>query len=677
MKTLLLFFGLSPVAGAYAQDTLHGNLDEAVVEAFSSHVLWKAAPASVAVIGSKEMNRYAGTSLVPVLNTVAGVRMEERSPASYRLSFRGSLLRSPFGVRNIKVYWNDIPLTDGGGNTYLNLIDISQVTGAEVIKGPAASAYGAGTGGALLLQSAPAYADTSANRFAFGITGGSYGLFSEQYSWNFSDKHFASSFQQLHQQSDGYREQSATRRDAVKWESGIRWRKSELRYFIFFTRLNYQTPGGITLVQMHTNPALARQPAGALPGAVQQKAAIDNKTAFTGIHYRTELNDHWQLRSFVMASHTDFSNPFITNYEKRKEKNAGIGLNIVYSAKNLQWQNGVEWLYNQSAIDNYGNRSGVADTLQYKDNVFANQWFLYSQWQYTPGTRWHITAGASMNNQSYRYNRLSDPLSVYQTRSIHSVITPRLAVLYRISNNVSAYATVAKGFSPPTLAEFRPSDGQFHGDLDAEYGWNYEAGIKGDVWQQRLQYDLSVYYFHLQNAIVRRTDTAGAEFFVNAGGTKQTGVEATLKYQVLNTAKGWMNALYIWSSYAWQHYRFADYRQDAAVFSGNAVTGVPQHGWVTGADIRFRRGWYLNLSLNCTSRLPLTDANNVYADAWHLLQCKFGYRPSGYWHFFAGMDNILNEVYSLGNDINAAGYRFYNPAPGRNVFAGVMVNIGR
>jgi iron complex outermembrane receptor protein len=41
------------------------------------------------------------------------------------------------------------------------------------------------------------------------------------------------------------------------------------------------------------------------------------------------------------------------------------------------------------------------------------------------------------------------------------------------------------------------------------------------------------------------------------------------------------------------------------------------------------------------------------------------------------MDNILNEVYSLGNDINAAGNRFYNPAPRRNVFAGVMVNIGR
>ena len=49
-----------------------------------------------------------------------GVRMEERSPGSYRLNIRGSSIRSPFGVRDVKIYYNEIPLTDPGGNTYLN-----------------------------------------------------------------------------------------------------------------------------------------------------------------------------------------------------------------------------------------------------------------------------------------------------------------------------------------------------------------------------------------------------------------------------------------------------------------------------------------------------------------------------------------------------------------------------
>ena len=42
--------------------------------------------------------------------------MEERSPGSYRLSIRGSLLRSPFGVRNVKLYLDDFIFTDAGGN---------------------------------------------------------------------------------------------------------------------------------------------------------------------------------------------------------------------------------------------------------------------------------------------------------------------------------------------------------------------------------------------------------------------------------------------------------------------------------------------------------------------------------------------------------------------------------
>lgn len=123
-------------------------LQEVMVSVFNTRVKWKDAPAAVAVLNSKELNRLSPASFVPVLNTIPGIRMEERSPGSYRLSVRGSLLRSPFGIRNIKVYWNEIPLSDATGNTYFNLLDLQQVTNIEIAKGPAASSYGAGTGGA-------------------------------------------------------------------------------------------------------------------------------------------------------------------------------------------------------------------------------------------------------------------------------------------------------------------------------------------------------------------------------------------------------------------------------------------------------------------------------------------------------------------------------------------------
>jgi iron complex outermembrane receptor protein len=39
--------------------------------------------------------------------------------------------------------------------------------------------------------------------------------------------------------------------------------------------------------------------------------------------------------------------------------------------------------------------------------------------------------------------------------------------------------------------------------------------------------------------------------------------------------------------------------------------------------------------------------------------------------FYTGADNLLNETYSLGNDINAAAGRYYNAAPQRNYYAGI------
>ena len=654
------------------------TLSEVVVEAFNGRVKWKTVPAAVAVVGQKEIGRYAPGSLVPVLNTVPGVRMEERSPASYRLSFRGSLLRSPFGVRNVKVYWNGIALSDGGGNTYLNLVDMGQLTGAETIKGPVASMYGAGTGGALLLHSELPFAATAQHHFTAGITGGSYGLFLEQAGWTYTGKKFSSQLQQTHQQADGYRDQSASRKDVVKWQGAFKTAKQSLRWLLFYTDLYYQTPGGITLAQLQTDPKLSRQPAGAFPGAIQQQAAIYNKTFFGGLQHEAELSNAFSLRSFVMVNTTDFTNPFITNYEKRKENNSGIGTNLVFHIKNFQWMNGAEWLYNHSLIDDYDNNGGSPGNVQFKDEVYANQWFLFSQAQYIPAERWLLTAGLSLNNQLYHYRRITDPGSIFTSKNIKAVLTPRFAVSYKVDQDITLYALAAKGFSPPALAELRPSDGNFYGDLNAEYGWNYEAGIKGELLGHKLQFDLAVYSFQLRNAIVRRNNTAGAEYFVNAGSTKQSGIEAMLKYQLIRQAKTCITNLHLWSSYSYQPYRFEDYQQGAVNYSGNALTGVPRNNWVSGVDMEVVGRFYLDLSYNQTSSLPLTDANDVYAGAYHLLQTKFGYRHKGVnrqWHVFAGIDNLLNEVYSLGNVINAEGKRYYNAAAARNFFAGIQLGL--
>src|SRR5215204_6175815 len=127
-------------------------LEAVVVRGYEQNRKLLEISAPVSYINKTSLERFNNTGILPAMNTTAGVRMEERSPGSYRINIRGSSLRSPFGVRNVKVYWNDIPITDPGGNTYFNQFAYNNFSYLEIFKGPASSMYGAGTGGLILLH---------------------------------------------------------------------------------------------------------------------------------------------------------------------------------------------------------------------------------------------------------------------------------------------------------------------------------------------------------------------------------------------------------------------------------------------------------------------------------------------------------------------------------------------
>src|SRR5688572_17318630 len=68
------------------------SVREVVVQGYTSFQPLLQTPASVGILHKRQLEQYAVQSLLPALNLIPGVRMEERSPGSYRLSVRGSLL---------------------------------------------------------------------------------------------------------------------------------------------------------------------------------------------------------------------------------------------------------------------------------------------------------------------------------------------------------------------------------------------------------------------------------------------------------------------------------------------------------------------------------------------------------------------------------------------------------
>jgi iron complex outermembrane receptor protein len=242
----------------------------------------------------------------------------------------------------------------------------------------------------------------------------------------------------------------------------------------------------------------------------------------------------------------------------------------------------------------------------------------------------------------------------------------------------SLYSSVSRGFSPPSTNELLPTGGSINLDLNAENGLNYDAGIKGRF--NDLTYDINGFIFHLDNTIVQRRTAGGGDYFINAGKTDQKGVEASANYRLFKSSQFVENSL-AWLSYTFHHFKYRDFKQLTNDFSGKQLPGVARHTIAGGYDISILKGITGNITYLFSDRMPLNDANSAYADAYHLLGIKAGYRKRFHEKYvlnlFAGAENILNETYSLGNDINGFGGRYFNAAPGRNYYAGIIFELKR
>jgi len=670
--------------GANAQSTLQPakndtskQLQPVTVRGYLSEQPVLGVPASVSVINLQQLKLQPGVSFIPALNTVPGVRAEERSPGSYRLSIRGSLLRSPFGIRDVKIYYDEIPLTDAGGNTYLNAIDFNSINHIEVLKGPDGSLFGANSGGVVLLNPVDRHADS--NFVSAGVNGGSYGLLHQNAALQTQSGNYRLNLSQAYETYDGYRQNSAMHRNFIQAVNRWDYRgKDELRVLGFYSALNYQTPGGLTLSQYQTDPQLARTATKTLPGAIGQHSGIDQKMLFGGVVNELHISDRLRNMLTVYGTYVDFANPFITTYNQRYEGTYGMRTYFELSGaqqKNYNWKLnlGLEWQQTNAGINSYGNRGGVRDTAQTLDKINTNQHFIFTRYAADLYRRFHLEAALSLNFYDYRFmNIFPNAEAGFTDRNFTPQLMPRIALSYQITNDFIWRASVSRGYSTPTISEIRPTDQVINTNLQAQYGWNYETGFRLRNDNETLFLDASVFYYKLQNAIVPRFNADETEYYVNSGGTNQPGLELYFTdWLIPQSSAAFIRGLQINESLT----------LDKFTFSGtqNQLTGVPEQVVVSGIQLKLPQSLYFFIEHNYTSRIPLNDANTTFASSYNLLQAKAGWQhPLGrknYFEIYAGADNLLNQKYSLGNDLNAVGNRYYNAAPPRNFYAGFNVRF--
>lgn len=688
-KYLLLFSLILNPAFVFAQaqiDTLQADLEDIVVVGYQGNRSILESPGSISFIKPETISGFDNSSLVYGLNTVAGVRMEERAPGSYRIAIRGSSLRSPFGIRNVKVYWNEIPLTEPTGTTFLNLLDPFNMQSVEVIKGPGGSLYGAGNGGVLLINSTAPF---QKDQLTANASVGSFGMNRYTLSYNDNLENGNLSFKYANTGSDGYREQSFMDRRVFEVSGETEYVEGRsISANVLFSELNYGIPGGLTETQFEEDPIQAR---GGPIGSVVQNASIKHESLLMALTHKFQITERFSNQASVYGSFSDFENPFNFDYKIDSRKSGGIRSNYTYETfigkTNAIFTVGTEMQASSYASRNFQNSGGVLDSLNFDDELKVQSQLIFLNAQFDLPNDWFITAGLSFNTLKYDINRLA-ATDIGENGEVGRVVKefdpqfiPRVGIAKKISPQVTVHGSLGLGFSPPTIEEIRTNEGSINLDLEPETGTNYELGIRGNALRGRLGFDAVVFLFKLKNSIIQQANpdpNRDTFVFRNAGETDQRGFELNTNYLLVDNHSGFLKRAQINLAYTYHDFEFVNYNTRSGDFSGNQLTGVAPHTLFTSLNISTVPGLYGNLSYTFNDEVPLRDDNTIYSEPYHLVQTKVGYRASFFKgieaDFYFGMDNLLDERYSLGYDINAFGGRYFQPAPEKNWFLGVKLN---
>ena len=621
---------------------------------------------SAAVTSPLIISQSSPNRMLESFNLLPGAKMEERSPGSYRFSVRGSTLRSPFGIRNVKMYLDDFLLTDVSGTTYLNRLDPALISKAEVLKGPQGGEFGAVTGGTVLLK-------TQRNDVVeVALHAGSYGLFKENINVSETLGDHSLQIFQSFAVSDSYREQSAMKRANFFLQD--RWKYSEkgdLNFLLFYSDLKYETPGGLTLAQMQENRRQARPGNNAQPGVVQQNSGIDNQYLLAGISHKYSFSPSFSHFIVVQSGFSGINNPFITNYEKKHENNFSGRTHFNFEKQSENWflqtRTGIEGGYNSTLLRNFTNNSGTRGNAMNFTEVSSSSGFVFLSQKAVFKDRFFIDAAVSANFMKYDWKNIF-PAAGSGSATFETQILPDLGAVWMITPDFSLRGKLGKGNSYPTLEEFRASDQVINPDLKSELGWNKEVGIRKQF-GNFLFAEVSAFDFRLKNAIVRKQNENGDEYFTNAGGTVQKGLEFILETKKFTINSNILNSVKLYFSGSLYDFTFQDYLHDGNDYSGNKMTGVPAKSLQSLMNIQLFNFMNIEYGNYFTSAFPLNDTNAVHAEEMIVgnLTARFSVPvQKKNLNFYAQIQNIYNDDLVLGYDINAFGGRYYNPSAERN-----------
>lgn len=638
-------------------------------------------PQSVAVLDARDFSRNNASSVQQGMNTLPGVLMESRGDGgSKRLSIRGSLMRSPFGVRNVKVYWNEFPLTGADGSTPLELIDPEEIGRAEVLKGPQGSIYGEGHGGAVLFNSKLAPYGTLGASFNTQV--GSYGMQKQTFEFASSSKKTAILLNYFRFRNDGFRQQESVRKDQLNLTTRFRAASNrEVKLFLMYYDGAWGLPGELDSLTAATSPRLAH------PYAVENNLRVERKWLRLGLSNKIDFTDDFQNYTAVFYTNTSKINPYGASpfFNGFKDEGAtGVGIRSIFNYEigdeslKLNLQFGGEFQRDINALAEYALEEGQRGDQYLYDETTSQYYNLFLKTALNVEDRLviDISAGILATN----YNRVDlfedDSLDFSFKTAFKPQLLPRLSALYKLSDQYAIYTVISRGIATPTLWEIQASP-----TLTPEYSNHYEIGLRSNLLRKALLFELNGYSTTIASAITEQPDSLGFSQYQNNGTLDLRGVEMSIKYNYQTDKKKTITAIYSALSLGFQRYEYRNFTHNNQDFSGNEIPGVPALNYNVVLDIEIKNNTHFNLSYKYFDPIPVNNANTVFAQPYTLLDLRLSHQLSFKRYYgveiYFGIENLADERYNSFHRLNANNNRHFNPAPGRTFYGGLKFSFSK
>ena len=644
-------------------------------------------PASVSVVEQLDIQGAQKTvGLEEALDRVPGVLVQssQNFAQDVRIQIRGFGTRAAFGVREIKVLVDGIPITEPDGQTQFDDIDLGAMQRIEVLRGPAGALYGNAAGGVIQFFTEDAPPVPTAEAI---LTGGSYGLGKYQMKGGFRTEHAQVFLDSSYLQLDGYRDHSATR--AGNFTGKLRYDVDDSTdVTLLLTAVDSplaEDPGALNAADaMNTprkaNPLNVRLDAGE---SVQQV-----RVASIG-HHRGEWND---LSAYAYFTYRNFetNQPIlpengdgVVTFERNSP---GTGARWAYYQPLLGWQQtfsvGFDFQYQDDDRRRFKNNEGERGALGLHQFERVTSVGPYVREAVNLRDDLELSAGARYDWARFAVDVQYPPDSPESDSRIFDQWSPAAGLRWTwlhgrpaAAPDVSLFANVGTAFQTPTTTELgNPNGPGFNPSIQPQTSVTYEIGARAER-AERFTFGLAGYLIDIDDELIPFESPNGRTAFRNAGSSRRLGAELNWQARLLPPLR-WTGAITLLDA----DYRHYTVNNDVS-FSGNAEPGIPSW-WIYQELAYFHpSGLFAALEAFLVDGYFVDDANTASAGSYALVNLRAGYEYSFGDHWtvspFVGLNNLTNANYVGTVRLNALGGpvagRFFEPAPEFNVYGGIGV----